>query len=361
MLARRGSRRLIARVNVGVLGCGHAAEMHLRALARVPRFRVTALADADPVAAHSLSRHAPGAVVVANASRLFAEAVDIVAVLTPPAVHASNAAAALAAGKDVVVERPIACTAADADDLAARARATGRRVMMAYNFRHHRHVEALRSALASGALGRVQALRTLGTTTHDRGRRFARYRRSRALGGGTLLDFGVAHFDLWRFLLGDEVTEVTTFSRDDDGDDVTATVTGRMRSGALVTSLFGNRAAEDHTIEIFGEAGRAAAALYRADGVRFATSGAFAGALASRIDAAVGAVAALPRTLADRRLGGVYLASYVGLWQAVARTVWDGVPAVATLDDGRRALAIALAALRSAREGRSVRVENVDA
>jgi myo-inositol 2-dehydrogenase/D-chiro-inositol 1-dehydrogenase len=350
-----------ARLTVGVLGCGHAAEMHLRALAHVPRCRVAALADEDAAAARRLATRVAGAVVVANAAALVAEPVDVIAILTPPASHAGLASAALAAGKDVVLERPVACEAADADDLAAGARAAGRRVLMAHNFRHHRHVEALRAALAAGRLGRVQALRTVGTSTHERGRRFAAYRRSRALGGGTLLDFGVAHFDLWRFLLRDEVAEVTAFSRDDDGDDVTSTVSGRMRSGALVTSLFGNRAAEDHAIEIFGEAGRAAAALYRTDGLRFGASGAFEGGLASRVDAAIGAVAAAPRALADRRLGGVYLASYVGLWDAVARTLGDGVPAVATLDAGRRALAIALAAVRSAREGRSVRVEDVGA
>ena len=351
-----------ARLTVGVVGCGHAAEMHLRALAHVPRFRVAALADEDPAAARRLALHLTGtdAAVLSDAAALFAEPVDVVAILTPPASHAPLAAAAIAAGKDVVLERPIACTASDADDLAARARAVGRRVLMAHNFRHHRHVEALRAELAAGRFGRVQALRTVGTSTHERGRRFAAYRRSRALGGGTLLDFGVAHFDLWRFLLGDEVAEVTAFSRDDDGDDVTATVGGRMRSGALVTSLFGNRAAEDHAIEIFGETGRAVASLYRTDGLRFAASGSFAGAPASRLGAAFDGVAAIPRALADRRLGGVYLASYVGLWSALARTLADGVPAVATLDDGRRALAIALAALRSAREGRSVRVEGAD-
>lgn len=350
-----------ARLTVGVVGCGHAAEMHLRALAHVPRFRVAALADEDPAAAGRLAMNVAGAVVMADATALLAAPVDVVAILTPPASHAALAEAALAAGKDVVVERPLACAAADADRLAAQARNAGRRVLMAHNFRHHRHVEALRTALAAGRLGRVQALRTVGTSTHERGRRFAAYRRWRTLGGGTLLDFGVAHFDLWRFLLRDEVAEVTAFSRDDDGDDVTATVSGRMRSGALVSSLFGNRAAEEHAIEIFGEAGRAAAALYRTDGVRFGTSGTFAGALASRLDGAIGALAVAPRALADYRLGGVYLASYVSLWDAVARTLGDGVPAVATLDDGRRALAIALAALHSAREGRSIRVEDVDA
>lgn len=349
-----------ARFTVGVLGCGHAAEMHLRALARVERLRVVALADVDAAAARRLASGTPGAVAVADPAALLAEPIDVVAILAPPASHASLAAAALAAGKHVVLERPVALEAADAARLAALARAGGRSILMAHNFRHHRHVQALRGALAADRLGRVQALRTVGTSTHERGRRLAAYRRSRALGGGTLLDFGVAHFDLWRFLLADEVEEVSACSRDDDGDDVTATVVGRMRSGALVTSLFSNRAAEDHAIEIFGEAGRASAALYRADGLRFASSGAFAGGLGSRVVAAAGVVAALPRALVERRLGGVYLASYVGLWQAVVRRLAGEAPAAATLEDGRRALAIALAALRSAREGRRVRVDDIE-
>ncbi len=346
-----------AALNVGVIGCGHAGEMHLRAMARVGRLRVAAVADTDAAAGRRAAGTIPGVAVAGDAAAVLARPLDLVAILTPPATHVALATAALDAGKDVLLERPLACDAADADRLAAHAAATGRRVLMAYQLRFHAHVQALAQCLRAGTLGRVALVRTTMTTTHERGRRFAEYRRARRLGGGILLDFGVAHFDLWRHLLGDEVTEVTALAAATDGEDTTAGVVGRMRSGTIVTSSFGQRAAEEHTIEVFGEAGRAELALYRADGFRVGASGSFAGSLGGRLRDGMGRIGALGRALAARADGGVYLASYRGLWDAVVRTVLDGTGEAATLDDGRRSLAIALAAIRSADEGSRIRLD----
>jgi predicted dehydrogenase len=124
----------------------------------------------------------------------------------------------------------------------------------------------------------------------------------------------------------------------------------------VAASVFSNRAAEQHAIEVFGERGRLAASLYRADGLRFVPSGSFAGAWSRRIRDALAPLAALPTALAERRLGGVYLAAYRGLWEAFARCLLDGAPAEPTIDDGTRSLEIALAAIRSADERRAVRI-----
>jgi len=341
---------------VGVIGCGHAGEMHLGAMRAAPHLRIVALTDLDPAAARRAAAATPGADAVADAAALLARPLDAVAILTPPASHVALATAALDAGMHVLLERPLACDAAAADRLAAHTEAAGKRVLMAYNLRFHAHVRALAACLRAGTLGRVHLVRTTMTTTHARGRRFAEYRGVRGLGGGVLLDFSVAHFDLWRHLLGDEVVEVTALSAATDGDDATAGVVGRMRSGTIVTSSFGHRAAEEHTLEVFGEAGRASVALYRADGFRIAASGSFAGSLAERVRDGVRALAAVPRALALRRAGGVYLASYHGLWEALTGALRGETRAVASLDDGRRSLAVALAVIRSADERRTIRL-----
>ncbi len=341
---------------VGLVGCGHAAEMHLRAIRSLPRLRVEAVTDVDAGARRRLAAAADGAAATATLAELLALPVRAVAVLTPPAAHFEIAMAALEAGKDVVLERPTTRDPEQAARLAARAAVAGRTVAAAYQLRFHRHVAAMRRMLEAGALGRVQLVRTTIASTHDGGRRLPAYRLSRDAGGGALLDLGVAHFDLWRFLLGEEVAEVTAFSRADGGDDVTAGVLARTASGAVAASVFSHRAAEQHAIEVLGERGRVRASLYRADGFRFAPAGSFAGGASRRVRDALAPLAALPAALAARRLGGVYLESYRGLWDAVARTLLDGVPGAPTLDDGTRSLAIALAAIQSADEGRAVRI-----
>jgi predicted dehydrogenase len=85
-------------------------------------------------------------------------------------------------------------------------------------------------------------------------------------------------------------------------------------------------------------------------------SGSFTGAWSRRVRNVVAPLAALPAGLADRRLGGVYLAAYRGLWEGFARSLLDGALLEPTVTDGLRSLDIALAAIRSADEGRAVRL-----
>ena len=115
-------------------------------------------------------------------------------------------------------------------------------------------------------MGQVEFLRGVASSTYQFGRPFPEYRRRRDLGGGVLIELAVHHFDLWRYLLGEDVDEIVAVSRSTDGDDTTATVVARMASGVMVTSVFSEHAAEQHEIEIYGDRGRIRASFYRFDG-----------------------------------------------------------------------------------------------
>jgi len=81
--------------------------------------------------------------------------VDAVALATPPGTHRALAAASIAAGKHVLVEKPLAECFADADDLCTRARRAGVVLMTDHTFLYTGSVEKLRDLRESGALGNI--------------------------------------------------------------------------------------------------------------------------------------------------------------------------------------------------------------
>lgn len=136
--------------------------------------------------------------------------VDALYLATPVDRHAPDAIAALEAGKDVLVEKPIARSAAEARSMLDAADRTGRRLALCFYQRGNpRHREA-RRLVAAGAIGRPTAARiTFSGRSRPRpgGWRFDPGRS----GGGVFADQGSHAVDLLRYVLQDEVSAVTAF------------------------------------------------------------------------------------------------------------------------------------------------------
>src|SRR5215207_5389934 len=152
-----------APLRIGFRGCGRAAAtLHLPALAHVADVEALAVADldgaraADVAAAYGIPRvHADAAALAAD------DEIDLIAVCTPPRDHAQAALAALAAGRHVLVEKPLCLDADEADALVDAAAPRPDRVCaVGFNLRRHRQVLAARAALADGRLGRLAMIRT---------------------------------------------------------------------------------------------------------------------------------------------------------------------------------------------------------
>src|SRR5256885_17255800 len=101
-------------LTIGLVGCGAISEAYLSTFARLPEVRVGAAADRDPARAASTARRHPGIVASTVDGLLADDRIDLVLNLTTPAAHAEVALAALAAGKHVYGEKPLAATAAEA-------------------------------------------------------------------------------------------------------------------------------------------------------------------------------------------------------------------------------------------------------
>ena len=328
---------------------------HLAALRRVRGVEAVALSDVD---AARLSRVADAYGVArryADWRGLLDDAcVDAVAVCVPPALHAEIAPAAIDAGKHVFIEKPLALALDDCDLIARRAASVaGLKAAVGFNMRRHRLVREARERAARGELGRVKLVRTVfasGSRAHADN---PAWRTRRESGGGAIFELGTHHFDLVRFMLGREVLEVYASS---DERDETSIVTLKMDGGVQVSASFSEGTCEGHELEFYGERGWLRVSCYRADGIERLDAGQYAGSLRARVNGLARTLRALPRMFVQSRRGGDYVSSYAEEWRHFAEAVRGRAEVCATLEDGRRALEIALAAHESSRTGRAVKI-----
>jgi predicted dehydrogenase len=344
------------KVRLGIVGCGRVTELrHLPALRQARGVEVVALSDVDDA---RLGRVA-GRFGVERRYRDYRElieggGVDAVAVCAPPEWHTEIALAALAAGKHTFVEKPLALKLEECDLLAERANANGSlKVMVGFNMRWHRLMREARGLIQSGELGRVKLVRTIFTSGIRLGDDFADWRKTRETGGGVLFELGTHHFDLLRFLLTDEVEEVYASSLPPDE---TATLAARTVGGAQIVSAFSEGTGENHEIEIYGERGWLRVACYRADGMERFSLRQYPGSLGTRAGQLKRTLRELPRLVGQLKRGGDYVTSYAGEWRHFADAILDDKPSESTLEDGRRALEIVLAAMEASGTGRAVRL-----
>lgn len=339
-----------------MVGCGRIAGLrHLPALAAVPEARVVAVADVHAGRLRSVADEHRIERRYAGHEQLLADPdVDAVAVLVPAALHAEVALAALDAGKHVFLEKPLALDLIDADRIVERAAASGRQVLVAYNLRWHRLVREARRLLAAGAVGEPEVLTTSFTSPYDYRDQAKPWRRARETGGGVLVEMASHHFDLWRHLLDDDAVEVSAVVRDGEEEDEAATVQARMRGGTLVTGLFSQRSLDHQEVEVFGTEGRLRLGLYRFDGLEVTRRPGRVGDARGRLDAARRLVRSLPAAAREARAGGLFIGSYREEWRHFLAVCRGEVEPECTPEDGRRSLALLLAAAEAASTGRTV-------
>ena len=344
-----------ADIRIGIVGCGRAAAtLHVPALRRLRGVAVVAVSDCDAERSRHLASQCAGATSYPNYHDLLTDQrVDLVAVCVPAALHAAVASAAFESGKHVFIEKPLALTLDDCDHLveqALRGQARGIRSAVGFNLRSHRLVHQASAMIQAGHLGEIEMLRTLWTADWS-GNTRPPWHAVREHGGGALIEIGTHLADLWRHLLASEVACIHTLSRSVAVDDQTAVFEGRMTSGVLVSAAVSQRTVSHNTIEVFGERGSLRLSCFHADSLEVSRSGAPVSGVWRRLGPMLSKVSRLPAALKAARQGGDFQASYSRQWGRIIGALRGGEPMPASVSDGREALRIVLAALRSSQEG----------
>lgn len=341
------------RLRIGLVGCGLVTRaFHLPALVRLANVEVVAVADVDESSLREVADHFAIEGRYRTADELVQDArIDAVGVCVPPAAHAEVAGQALEAGKHVLVEKPLATSLEDAIQLVNRAERGPGIALMGFNLRWHRLVRQARIELRSERIGTVQCVRSVFSDDALHRPRLPAWRKEPGLGGDALLDLAVHHFDLWHWLLDDEVAEVFAVSRGDHGHDAVA-VTARMRAGTIASLTVLGASANQHTLEVYGDDGALTLDAYRADGLDVFGLDEFNGAPSRRLRRA-GRVA---EQLLTRGRRGDFAASYEAQWRHFAAVIARNAEPECGLAEGRRALEVAIAAASSAATGGPVRL-----
>ena len=140
-------------LRVAVIGAGAWGLNHVRVVATERDCVLVGVADPDPLVVERVHAIAPGVRTLRDPDPLFADAsIDAVVIATPAATHAELAQAALAAGKHVLIEKPLAMNLDDAKAIASTPRAPGQIAMVGHLMVYHPAVVRLRELLRSGAL-----------------------------------------------------------------------------------------------------------------------------------------------------------------------------------------------------------------
>jgi myo-inositol 2-dehydrogenase / D-chiro-inositol 1-dehydrogenase len=332
-------------IGLALIGSGRMGAYHGATLAwRLPGARLAAVADPAPGAAEKLAGVLGAGAAYTDPGQAFADpAVHAVVIAAPARFHADLIVAAAGAGKAVFCEKPAALNLADLDRAIDAVRAGGVPLQVGFNRRFAPDWAAARALLDDGTLGTPRLIRSV---TRDPGG----FDPSRVPPGTIFNETLIHDFDALRFLNpGAEAVEVYAIADAlvepdwrDRGLLDTAVITVKFDNGAVgvAEACFEAKYGYDVRGEVFGSGGMAT----MGDGRR--TGMVFSGPAGRAVDTA----------RSDQEL---LASAYVGELAAFVEAVRGGMPAPVGGEDARAALAIALAAAQSVREGRPVRIEEV--
>jgi scyllo-inositol 2-dehydrogenase (NADP+) len=238
-------RESLPSAGVGLLAFGAIGAEHAEAVSAVPGLGLAAVCDRSTERLEVAASLHPGVSTTTDADALLADpSVDIVVISTPPDSHASWALRALDAGKHVVLEKPMALTAAECDKTMAAAAEHDRLVVVYQNRRYDSDFVTLRAAIDAGQIGTVFHAETfVGGYGHP-----CNYWHSDAsVSGGAIFDWGSHFIDQILQLLPGELVGVSARNHKLKWHDVTnadhARVTLHYRDGAEATFIHSDLAA----------------------------------------------------------------------------------------------------------------------
>ena len=186
---------------VGIVGLGVISGAYLRTLVGHPAVAITAVADLDPARATAVAAEIPGAEAVSVERLLGGDDCDTVLNLTIPKAHAEIALAAIAGGKHVYAEKPLAVTFEDGGSIIDAAAAAGLRVGCAPDTVLGSGTQTARAAVDAGLIGRpLSASAVMVTPGHERWHPNPDF--YYVAGGGPLLDMGPYYITALVHLLG---------------------------------------------------------------------------------------------------------------------------------------------------------------
>ena len=253
-----------------LIGCGRISPNHIGA-AIANQLEIAALCDVIPEAMTDLVKQF-GLTGVGKYTdyreMLQAEKPELVAIATESGKHAAIALDCIAAGCNVIIEKPIALSLADADAVIAAGKKAGVAVCANHQNRFNKSVQYIRQAVEAGRFGKLS--HGAAHVRWRRGKEYydqAKWRGTWEQDGGCLMNQCIHNIDLLRWMMGNDIEEVTAYTDRllhpyMEAEDLGLAMV-KFRNGAYgliegTVNVFENNLEE--TLYLFGEKGMAKAA-----------------------------------------------------------------------------------------------------
>ncbi|MEG3067865.1 MAG: Gfo/Idh/MocA family oxidoreductase [Syntrophaceticus schinkii] len=250
------------KLNFGIIGCGRIAHKHAEAIKKNEKANLLCVCDIlEERAAEYKDKYGAEAHFTDYRKMLEYSGLDVVNICTPSGMHAEMGIAAAQAGKHVIVEKPMALSLKDADDLIGACDESGVKLAVCFQNRFNPPVQKLRRALEEGRFGKLTHASAIvrwfrPQDYYDQ----APWRGTRAMDGGCLMNQSIHNIDLLQWMMGpvESVFGYTaTNLRKIECEDVGVAVL-KFKNGALgvieaSTTIYPENLEE--TLNIFGEKG----------------------------------------------------------------------------------------------------------
>ncbi|MCW5952371.1 MAG: Gfo/Idh/MocA family oxidoreductase [Propionibacteriaceae bacterium] len=340
-------------LKVGIIGAGGISRAHLHGYLEFrDECEIVALCDIDPgkAAARRDEFGLAGARTYADPGEMLAaEQLDLVSITTPPSAHAMNAVTALDAGVHVLVEKPMAPSLEECDQMIAAAQASGKLLGVIAQNRFRDDMAILKEALDSGLIGSISHVQVNSVWSRSRPYYDLWWRGTwSSEGGGCTLNHAIHHLDLTLWLLGrpKAVTAVLANAQHDNAEveDLSVAILADDRALAEVTSSVVHHGEEQQVIVVQGQHARvsqpwkAVADAHHANGFPSGSNT----ELVEKLDALADAHSPLAHTGHAGQIGDFLAAVRQGRRPAV------------TGEDGRHAIELVTAIYESGIEHRTV-------
>ena len=330
-------------IRFGLLGAGRIGKVHAKAISADANADLVAVADAFPAAAQGIADQY-GCEVRSVEAILAAKDIDAVVICTPTDTHADLIEAFAKAGKAIFCEKPIDLNIDRVKACLKVVRDTKAVLMVGFNRRFDPHFAAVRAEVDKGTLGSVEMVTI---TSRDPGAPPLDYI---ARSGGIFRDMTIHDFDMARFLLGEEVAEVSAMAavltdpaigKAGDFDSVQVMLKTASGKQCMISNSRRATYGYDQRIEVHGSLGAATAENQRPVMIEVATA------------------AGYTRPPLHDFFMTRYTEAYAAEIAAFITAVSGKGKASPSGEDGLSALALSEAALKSVAEGRTVKMSEI--
>ncbi|WP_172330114.1 inositol 2-dehydrogenase [Mangrovicoccus sp. HB161399] len=333
-------------LRIAVLGVGRIGRMHAANIAAHPRASLAGVFDVNEAAATEIAESLATVKFAAAEDAFASPEVDAVLIASSTATHADFIEMGVAAGKPVLCEKPIDLSLERVDACAAKIAGTSVPIMLGFVRRFDIGHRAVKQAIESGRIGE---LHQLVITSRDPGMAPDAYIE---VSGGIFRDMTIHDFDLARYFLGEEIATVTAtgsrlvnpalMERCGDYDTVTITMATASGKQCLITNSRRAVYGYDQRVEAFGSAGMITTDNKPLDNTRFHGAG------------LTGQAPALLDFFIER-----YDDAFAAVIGEFVDAAEQGRAPEVGFADGREALVLAEAALKSIAEGRTVSTSEI--